>query len=125
MINDWKINTYNSETPDNNSRNFTPNTYCLSCDFRLYMVWEKIFWLYSCQFIRLDGLEPIFPVCKQENTLQITWPLGVDQFVVQIGITLLHTVSNLVTELILFILVVEECVNTVLRIIDVIEADED
>ena len=64
-------------------------------------------------------------MCKQENILQITWPLGVDQFVVQIGITLLHTVLNLATELILFILVVEECVNTVLRIIDVIEADED
>ena len=64
-------------------------------------------------------------MCKQEKTLQITWPLGVDQFVVQIGITLLHTVSNLVTELILFILVVEECVDTVLRIIDVIKADED
>ena len=67
----------------------------------------------------------MFPVCKQENILQITLPLGIDQFVVQIGITLLHTVSNLVTELILFILVVEECVDTVLRIIDVIEADED
>ena len=85
---------------------------------------KEISWLYSCRFIRLDGLEPIFSVCKQENTLQITWPLGVDQFVVQIGITLLHTVLNLLTELILFILVVEECVNTVLRIIDVIEADE-
>ena len=67
----------------------------------------------------------MFPVCKRENILQITWPLGIDQFVVQIGITLLHTVSNLVTELILFILVVEECVDTMLRIIDVIEADED
>ena len=67
----------------------------------------------------------MFTVCKQENILQITWPLGIDQFVVQIGITLLHTVSNLVTELILFILVVEECVDTMLRIIDVIEADED
>ena len=67
----------------------------------------------------------MFPVCKQENILQITWSLGIDQFVVQIGITLLHTVSNLVTELILFILVVEECVDTMLRIIDVIEADED
>ena len=67
----------------------------------------------------------LYFLCKQENTLQITWPLGVDQFVVQIGITLLHTVLNLVTELILFILVVEECVKTVLRIIDVIEADED
>ena len=86
---------------------------------------KEIFWLYSCRYIRLDGLEPMFPVCKQENILQITWPLGIDQFVVQIGITLLHTVSNLVTELILFILVVEECVDTVLRIIDVIEADED
>ena len=86
---------------------------------------KEILWLYSCRFIRLDGLEPMFLVCKQENTPQITWPLGVDQFVVQIGITLLHTVSNLVTELILFILVVEECVNTVLRIIDVIEPDED
>ena len=86
---------------------------------------KQIFWLYSCRFIRLDGLEPIFPVCKQENTLQITCPLGVDQFVIQIGITSLHTVSNLVTELILYTLVVEECVNTVLRIIDVIEADED
>ena len=67
----------------------------------------------------------MFPVCKQENILQITWPPGIDQFVVQIGISLLHTVSNLVTELILFILVVEECVDTMLRIIDVIEADED
>ena len=67
----------------------------------------------------------MFPTCKQENILQITCPLGIDQFVVQIGITLLHTVSNLVTELILFILVVEECVDAVLRIIDVIEADED
>ena len=67
----------------------------------------------------------MFPVCKQESILQITWPLGIDQFVVQIAITLLHTVSNLVTELILFILVVEECVDTVLRIIDVIKADED
>ena len=67
----------------------------------------------------------MFPVCKQENILQITWPLGIDQFAVQIGITLLHTVSNLVTELILFILVVEECVNAMLRIIDVIEAHED
>ena len=86
---------------------------------------KEIFWLYSCQFIRLDGLEPIFPVCRQENTFQITWPFGIDQFAVQIGVTLLHTVLNLVTELILFILVVEECVNTVLRIIDVIEADED
>ena len=55
----------------------------------------------------------MFLVCKQENILQITWPLGVDQFVVQIGITLLHTVSNLVTELILLILVVEECVDTI------------
>ena len=125
MINDWETYTYNSETPGNNSRNFTPNTYCLSCDLRLYMVWKEIFWLYSCRYIRLDGLEPMFPVCKQENILQITWPLGIDQFVVQIGITLLHTVSNLVTELILFILVVEECVDTMLRIIDVIEADED
>ena len=67
----------------------------------------------------------MFPVCKQENILQITWPLGIDQFVVQIGITLLHTVLNLVTEFILFILVVEECVDTMLRIMDVIEADED
>ena len=67
----------------------------------------------------------MFPVCKQENMLQVTWPLGVDQFVVQIGITLLHTVSNLVTELILLILVVKECVDTMLRIIDVIKADED
>ena len=125
MINDWKTNTYNSETPDNNSRNFAPNTYCLSCDSRLYRCGKEIFWLYSCRFIRQDGLEPIFPVCKQENTLQITWPLGVDQFVVQIAITLLHTVLNLVTELILFILVLEECVNTVLRIIDVIDTDED
>ena len=85
---------------------------------------KEILWLYFCRFIRLDGLEPIFPVCKQENTLQITWPLGIDQFAVQIGITLLHTVLNLVTELILFILVVEECVNAVLGITDVIEADE-
>ena len=67
----------------------------------------------------------MFPVCKQESILQITWPLGIDQFVVQIGITLLHSVLNLVTELILFILVVEECVDTMLRIIEVIEADED
>ena len=125
MINDWETNTYNSETPGNNSRNFTPNTYCLSCDFRLYMVWERNILALFLLIIRLDGLEPMFPVCKQENTLQITWPLGIDQFVGQIGITLLHTVSNLVTELILFILVVEECVDTVLRIIDVIEADED
>ena len=66
-----------------------------------------------------------FLCVSKENILQITWPLGIDQFVVQIGITLLHTVSNLVTELILFILVVEECVDTMLRIIDVIEADED
>ena len=41
MINDWETYTYNSETPGNNSRNFTPNTYCLSCGIRLYMVWEK------------------------------------------------------------------------------------
>ena len=86
---------------------------------------KEIFWLYSCRYIWLDGLEPMFPVCKQESILQITWPHGVDQFVVQIGITLLHTVSDLVTELILFILVVEECVDAMLRIIDVIEADED
>ena len=46
-------------------------------------------------------------------------------FVVQIGIILLHTVTNLVAELTLFVLVVEECVDTVLRIMDVIEADED
>ena len=60
---------------------------------------KEIFWLYSCRYIRLDGLEPMFPVCKQENILQITWSLGIDQFVVQIAITLLHTVSNLVTEI--------------------------
>ena len=124
MINDWETYTYNSETPGNNSRNFTPNTYCLSC---VMCIWcgKEIFWLYSCRYIRLEGLEPMFPTCKQENILQITWPLGMDQFVVKIGITLLHTVTNLVTELILFVLVVEECVDTVLRIIDVIEADED
>ena len=86
---------------------------------------KELFWLYSCRFIRLDGLEPMFSVCKQVNILQITWPLGIDQFVVQIEFTLLHTVLNLVTELILFKLVVEECVDTVLRIIDVIKADED
>ena len=125
MSNDWKINTHNSETPDNNSRNFAPNTYCLSCDSRLHMVWKRNILAIFLSIYKLDGLESIFPVCKQENSLQITWPLGVDQFVVQIGITLLHTVLNLVTELILFILVVEECVNTVFRIIDVIEADED
>ena len=76
---------------------------------------REIFWLYSCQNIRLEGLELLFPKCKQENILQITWPLGMNPFVVQIGIILLHTVTNLVAELTLFVLVVEECVDTVLR----------
>ena len=86
---------------------------------------RELFWLYTCRLIRIEGLEPIFPVCQQENIFQLSWPLGIDQFTAQIGIVLIHTVLNLTTEFILFTLIAEECVNAFLRIVDIIEADED